>query len=115
MNEAAETLTDIKQRFAKDFLDVVVVRLIQVKARWGYEIMAEIRNTFQIKTGASKIYPLLNRLEANGFIKSRWKYEGRKRKKLYEITPQGAQFIESVHNFLKEQVSIHELHKRVLV
>ena len=115
MNEAAETLTDIKQRFARDFLDVVVLRLIQVKPRWGYEIMAEIKNTFQIKTGASKIYPLLTSLEANGFIKSRWKYEGRKRKKLYEITPQGVKFLESVYNFLKEQVSMHELHKRILV
>jgi len=115
MNEAAETLTDIKQRFARGFLDIVVLRLIQVKPRWGYEIMAEIRSTFQIKTGASKIYPLLMSLEANGFIKSRWKYEGRKRKKLYEITAQGAQFVESVHNFLKEQVSMHELHKRILV
>ena len=115
MNEAAGTLTDIKQRFARDFLDVVVLRLIQVKPRWGYEIMAEIRSTFQVKTGASKIYPLLTSLEANGFIKSRWKYEGRKRKKLYEITPQGVKFLESVYNFLKEQVSMHELHKRILV
>jgi len=115
MNEGAKTLTDIKQRFAKDFLDVVVVRLIQVKPRWGYEIMSEIRNTFEIKIGAGKIYPLLNGLEANGLIKSRWRYEGRKRKKLYEITPQGAQFVEAVHNFLKEQVSIHELHKRILI
>jgi DNA-binding PadR family transcriptional regulator len=115
MSEAAETLTDIKQRFARDFLDVVVLRLIQVKPRWGYEIMAEIKNTFQIKAGASKIYPLLNSLEANGFIKSRWKYEGRKRKKLYGITPQGVKFLESVYNFLKEQVSMHELHKRILV
>jgi len=115
MNWTAGTLTDIKRRFAKDFLDVVVLRLIQVKPRWGYEIMAEIGNTFQIKTGASKIYPLLTSLETHGFIKSRWKYEGRKRKKLYEITPQGAQFVESVHNFLKEQVSMHELHKRILV
>jgi len=115
MNDNAETLTDIKQRFARNFLDVIVVRLVQVKPRWGYEIMAEIRNTFQINVGASKIYPLLSGLEANGFIKSRWKYEGRKRKKLYEITSQGAQFLESVHNFLKEQVSMHELHKRIFV
>jgi len=115
MNETAETLTDIKQRFARGFLDIVILKLIQVKPRWGYEIMAEIRSTFQIKAGASKIYPLLMSLEANGFIKSRWKYEGRKRKKLYEITPQGAQFVETVHNFLKEQVSMHELHKRILV
>jgi len=115
MNEAAKPLTDIKQRFAMDFLDVVALKLIQVKPRWGYEIMAEIKNTFQIKIGASKIYPLLGSLEANGFIKSRWSYEGRKRKKLYEITPQGAEFLESVYNFLKEQVSTHELHKRILV
>jgi len=115
MNRDIKTQTVVRQRFARSFLDVVVVRLIQVKPRWGYEIMAEIRNTFQIKIGASKIYPLLSSLEANGFIKSRWKYEGRKRKKLYEITPQGAQFVESVHNFLKEQVSMHELHKRILV
>ena len=115
MNGAAESLTDIKQRFARDFLDVVVLRLIQVKPRWGYEIMAEIKNTFQIKTGASKIYPLLISLEANGFIKSRWKYEGKKRKKLYDITPQGVKFLDSVYNFLREQVSMHELHKRILV
>jgi len=115
MSEEVRQPTDIKQRFAKDFLDVVVVRLIRAKPRWGYEIMAEIRDTFQIKIGASKIYPLLNTLEKKGFIKSRWKYEGRKRKKLYEITPQGTQFVESVYNFFKEQVSIHELHKRILI
>jgi len=115
MNGAAKPLTDIRQRFATGFLDVMILRLIRVRPRWGYEIMAEIKNTFQIKAGASKIYPLLMSLEANGFVKSRWKYEGKKRKKLYEITPRGAQFLESVHNFLKEQVSMHELHKRILV
>jgi len=115
MNKDAGPLTDIKRRFARDFLDVIVLRLIQVKPGWGYEIMAEIRSTFQVKIGAGKIYPLLGSLEANGFIKSRWSYEGRKKKKLYEITPQGAELLESVNNFLKEQVSMHELRRRILV
>jgi len=114
MPPRAELLQEVRRRFGKDFLDICVLRLIHIRPRWGYEIIAEVKKMYGIKKGPSAIYPLLDLLETNGLVRGRWKLEGRRKKRIYEITSRGVELIDSFYEFLKEQLSIFDYYKKVL-
>jgi DNA-binding PadR family transcriptional regulator len=94
------------ERFAKDFLDVLVLRLIQREPMWGYKIIKKVETLFNVKLRHGALYPLLNALEANGFLTSKEEVRGRRVRKVYEITPKGTQLVESYYDFLREQLQM---------
>jgi len=107
----SETLTNLaikefRQRFAKDFLDILVLRLVQTEPMWGYRIIRKVEKLFEIKIRHGALYPLLNSLEVNGLLKSRQEVRGRRVRKVYEITPKGMQLVDSYHDFLREQLQM---------
>jgi len=104
-----ESKLEIKRRFAKSFLDILVLRLIRVKPRWGYELIAKIGNRHRIKIGQSTVYPLLKSLENNGLIKGTWESHGKKKRKVYEITPDGMEVIDSYRDCLREQLKTPDI------
>jgi PadR family transcriptional regulator PadR len=94
----------IVQRITRNFLDILVLRLIQAEPMWGYKIIKKTRRLFGIKLRHGALYPLLNSLEAEGYARSeKTTREGRVRK-VYQITPKGTQLINAYHQFLKEQL-----------
>lgn len=111
MLEKKEFRPEIEKRFAKDFLDIFVLRLIRGKPRWGYELITEIRNRYRIKIGQSTIYPLLKSLENSGLIWGRWESYGKKKRKVYEITPEGIELIDSYNDYLKEQLQTSKVNE----
>ncbi|UCE15579.1 MAG: helix-turn-helix transcriptional regulator, partial [Candidatus Bathyarchaeota archaeon] len=87
-----ETFTKkIRQRFAKVFLDVLVLKLIQSKPMWGYRIIKETERLFDVKLRHGALYPLLHSLEVKGFLRSRREVKGGRVRKVYEITSKGIQ------------------------
>ena len=94
----------IVQRFSRNFLDILVLRLIQTESMWGYKIIKKTEGLFGIKLRHGAIYPLLNSLEANGFLRSKQEVHGRRKRKVYEITPRGTQFVTAYYEFLSEQL-----------
>jgi len=99
-------IKEFGERFAKDFLDILVLRLIQREPTWGYRIIKKVETLFNIKLRHGALYPLLNALEAKGFLKSKEEVRGRRVRKVYEITPKGVQLVESYYNFLREQLQM---------
>jgi len=95
-----------RQRFAKAFLDMLVLRMLQEQPLWGYKIISQIHKNYEVKVGYGIMYPLLNSLEKEGFIKSRLEFRGKRKRKVYEVTPKGANLIKEYHNFLKEQLQM---------
>jgi DNA-binding PadR family transcriptional regulator len=59
----------------------------------GYMIIAQIRSTFGILISSSSVYPLLGILEENGYVKSEWKTNVRRPKKVYSLTMEGKRFL----------------------
>ena len=104
MSEEKELRPEIERRFAKSFLDIFVLRLIKSEPRWGYELITKIRDRYRIKIGQSTVYPLLKSLENNGLIRGRWESHGKKKRKVYEITVDGIELIDSYNEYLKEQL-----------
>ena len=105
-----ETFKDrIVLRFSKSFLDILVLRLIQTEPMWGYKIIKKTEILFGIKLRHGAIYPLLNSLEANGFLRSKQEVHGRRKRKVYEITSRGIQFVSAYYDSLREQLQMLDI------
>ena len=98
--------SNIKQRFARSFLDIVVLTIIRSRPTWGYRIITDIRENFGVNIGYGTMYPLLKSLKTKGLIKSRSKISNRR--KIYEITVKGLEVINSYNELLKDQLQLLE-------
>ena len=97
------------QRVVRNLLDIQILRLIQTEPMWGYSILKKIEDKYGIKIRHGALYPLLNSLEEEGFLKSKKEVKKGRIRKIYEITPKGNQIIESYFNVLKQQLEIVNL------
>lgn len=83
----------VAQQLKKGVLELLVLKLICEKATYGYELLSRLKERsqgrFALKEGT--LYPILYRLEDDGFIVSKWSQgEGRTApKKIYEATEKG--------------------------
>jgi PadR family transcriptional regulator, regulatory protein PadR len=85
----------------KGSAELLILSLIERRARHGYEIgkQIEAKSGGVVKFSAAALYPLLYRLEKRGWIKGRWvEREGQRRRRYYELTAAG-------RGVLKEQRS----------
>ena len=84
---------DWRERVVKNNLDLIVLKFLRYKPRWGYEVNIAIRDRYQVYLSAGSLYPLLHELEENGYIQGEWEERGRGRR-IYSITESGIQFLE---------------------
>ena len=94
----------IVQRITRNFLDILVLRLIHTEPMWGYSIIKKTERLFGIKLRHGALYPLLNQLEANGYVRSKKTTKGGRVRKVYEITSKGIQLVDAYYDFLREQL-----------
>jgi DNA-binding PadR family transcriptional regulator len=94
----------IVQRIFRNFLDIMVLRLVQAEPMWGYKIIKHVEDEYKIKLRHGALYPLLNNLEKKGFLKSRKEAKGGRVRKVYEITSKGIQLVNAYTEFLKDQM-----------
>ena len=94
----------IVQRMTRNFLDVLILRLIQTEPMWGYKIIKKTERLFGIKLRHGALYPLLNSMEAKGYVRSKKTTKGGRVRKVYEITSKGTQLVDAYYDFLREQL-----------
>lgn len=76
---------------------------------WGYKIIKETEALLGIKLRHGAVYPLLNSLVAGGFLRWRKEVEGRRVRKIYEVTSRGMQLIEAYYDYLREQLQKQDI------
>jgi DNA-binding PadR family transcriptional regulator len=86
---------------------MLILKLIRNEPIWGYRILKKIETIYQIKLRHGALYPLLNTLEKNGFVKSKQEIQKGRVRKIYQITPKGSQLIQTYEDFLKQQLQNH--------
>ena len=92
----------------KGLLDLVILNYLRVSSMHGYQIIASIRKNFGVYFGPSTVYPLLNALEAKGYIKSQWNLGNDRPRKVYTLTADGEKllsFTESSLNHICQKLS----------
>ena len=83
---------EFDKELVKGSTEPIVLRLLQEREMYGYEIVKIVnertKGGFEWKEGT--LYPCLHRLEAEGFIKSKWsEASSGKMRKYYHITRRG--------------------------
>jgi len=84
------------QQLIKGVTEPLLLYLIDEIPMYGYQIIKELegRTTGYFKLKGGTIYPMLRRLEARGLVISRWQQiTERQRRRYYEITDKGRQFM----------------------
>ena len=78
--------------------DLLVLRLLQDREMYGYELVQTIRTATHdaISLGEGVIYPALHALEAQGFLKSRRKLVGGRTRVYYLATAAGRRRLEQM-------------------
>jgi DNA-binding PadR family transcriptional regulator len=76
---------------------------------WGYLVKKKVEKKFGVTLRHGALYPLLNKLEINGYLRSRKQQHGGRIRKIYEITSKGIQVIDAYNEFLKEQIQMRDI------
>ena len=95
---------EIVQRVIKNLLDIQLLRMVQAQPLWGYKIKKKVETNFQIKLRHGALYPTLNSLEEKGFLTSQKQTKGGRIRKVYTITKDGKEFLQSYYAVLQEQI-----------
>jgi PadR family transcriptional regulator, regulatory protein PadR len=77
---------------AKGTAEVLVLALLEARARHGYELakLIEERSDGALEMHAASLYPLLYRLERRGLVEGRWvERAGERRRRFYKLTAAG--------------------------
>ena len=80
----------------KGSAELVILSLVETRARHGYEIgkLIEQRSDGAITFSAAALYPLLYRLEKRGWIKGQWvEKTGQRRRRYYKLTAAGRKIL----------------------
>lgn len=90
-----------ERQMKKGVLDMLVLKLLEEEPKYGYQLITEMKEksdgTFFLKEGT--LYPILYRLEDEGFVESQWSEpEGKQvARKYYVITEQGRSALEQIY------------------
>jgi len=77
------------KKIVKGMLDHVILEACEEKPCHGYELIKLVRKKYHVYFGPSTMYPVLNKLEDEGFLKSSWNFSGARPQKQYSLTPKG--------------------------
>jgi len=81
-----------KKEFKTGSAEMLILSLIESRARHGYEIakLIETRSGGALCYHVASLYPLLYRLEDRGWIEGKWvEKAGQRRRRFYRITAAG--------------------------
>jgi DNA-binding PadR family transcriptional regulator len=76
---------------------------------WGYMIKKQAETRFNVKLRHGALYPLLNKLENEGFATSEKQPKSGRTRKVYTIAKKGEQYLEAYKVTLKEQIEERDL------
>jgi PadR family transcriptional regulator PadR len=96
---------ELVQRIVKNMLDIQILRMVQAQPLWGYKIKKNVETDFHIKIRHGALYPLLNSLERKGFLISEKEHTTGRARKVYSITPEGKEYLETYYSILKAQIA----------
>jgi PadR family transcriptional regulator, regulatory protein PadR len=111
--------TALSAALRKGSAAVLVLSMIEQRARHGYEIarLIEERSQGVVRFHIASFYPLLYQLERRGLIKGRWvEKPGQRRRRFYRITAAGREVLASQRSrwedFVIAMTQLARLHVR---
>ena len=84
----SEHFENLRLELRRGCLAVAVLAALRTE-RYGYTLRKSLADQ-GLQIDESSLYPLLRRLESQGFLVSEWREEDKRRKRFYRLTPDGA-------------------------
>lgn len=88
----------------KGHLDGMLLASLEAEPLHGYAIMEALRagsgGRFDLPTGT--VYPALHRLERAGLVQAAWSETGGRRRRVYQLTPDGRRALDSERGTWRE-------------
>jgi DNA-binding PadR family transcriptional regulator len=75
---------------------------VQNGPTWGYHIKKQVEEQFNIKLRHGALYPTLKNLEERGFLESKKQQKNGRARKIYMITKEGTDYLQTYRNIIKE-------------
>jgi len=97
-----EAYVELRKKFVRSFLELMVLRMLADEHLWGYKLMTMMKEIHDIKIGPAVVYPLLGSLEADGLVECNEIYEGKRRRKVYKVTSEGVERLRCFGRILQE-------------
>ena len=97
-----------EQEWKKGSAELLVLSLLESQPRHGYDIskLIQIRSGGMLRFHVTSLYPLLYRLEDQGWISSRWvEKPDQRRRRYYSITAAGRKVLRSQRESWKQFVA----------
>ncbi len=92
---------NLETEMNRGFLQVLVLALLE-KDMYGYAMVRTVRD-LGYELEENTLYPLLRRLEKNGWVKSQWDVSQDRPRKFYGITDSGRSLRAGLLNIWKKQ------------
>ena len=110
MSEDSETaaIQRLQKKLTKENLFMYILRLLQDKEHYGYELREEIKKRFGFTMATVTSYVILYRMEKEKLVIATKKTSprGRPDRKYYEITDKGSQVMIEAKTILHETLEI---------
>jgi PadR family transcriptional regulator, regulatory protein PadR len=93
----------------KGSAELLVLSLLEDQPRHGYDIskLIQVRSGGALRFHVTSLYPLLHRLEKQGFIDGRWVEKAeQRRRRYYSLTPEGKKMLRSKRKSWKDFVAV---------
>jgi PadR family transcriptional regulator, regulatory protein PadR len=96
------------QEWKKGSAELLVLSLLEDQPRHGYDIskLIQVRSGGSLQFHVTSLYPLLHRLEKQGWVKGLWVEKAdQRRRRYYSLTAQGRKMLHSKQKSWKEFVA----------
>jgi PadR family transcriptional regulator PadR len=96
---------EIVQHIVRNMLDIQLLRIVQAKPTWGYQIKKQVNAEFNLKLRHGSLYPTLNSLERKGLLESIKQQNGKRTRKVYTITEEGETYLQVYSSIIQAQLN----------
>ena len=96
-------LKRLEAKTTKELLWLYVLKLLQKRSMYAYEIRAEVAKKFGWKPPLVTSYTVLYRLKRKGYVKAEWQQQTRKpSRNYYKITPKGRKLMRDAKRYMSD-------------
>ena len=79
----------IREQCVRCMMDLIILGILRMQPTHAYKLRKIVAQKFGVLLYPGNFYPKLHKFETNGLIKGKWETEGRRKKKVYSLTPSG--------------------------
>jgi len=99
-------MVEIIRSFLNTINTIIILWLLSVKPRYGYEIIKEIERLTGVSLNPGVVYPFLHRLEEEGFALSRRVIGKNKARRCYFLTAEGKKLFNRLRSLFKKRLRV---------